>query len=146
MAKPKFDLERFVTAQSFVYDTALAELRAGRKLTHWMWFVFPQLAALGRSPRAVSYGIGSRAEARAYLDHRLLGPRLVVCTETVSGIEGRSLEEIFGGIDALKFRSSMTLFAAVARDGEPHFRIAIERCCGGKADELTLGLLGKMRA
>ena len=136
-----FDLDRFVVAQEPVFRVVLDELEAGRKRTHWMWFVFPQLRGLGQSPTAVFYGIGSLPEARAYLAHPVLGPRLVLCTRTVLGIEDRSLAAIFGSPDDMKFRSSMTLFSR-ATDSEPLFRQALERCCEGRADERTLALLG----
>src|SRR4051812_39696688 len=101
------DLQRFAAAQEPVFSTALAELRAGRKRTHWMWFIFPQLRGLGRSPTAIYYGIGSLDEARAYLAHPVLGPRLDLCTDAVLGVEGRTLHEIFGSPDNMKFHSSM---------------------------------------
>ena len=106
-----FHLERFVAAQAPVFPAVLAELRAGRKRGHWMWFVFPQLRGLGRSPTAEFYGIGSLDEARAYLAHPVLGPRLTLCTEALLAVEGRSLHAIFGSPDNLKFCSSMTLFS-----------------------------------
>ena len=107
-----FDLQRFVDAQAPVYDTVLRELRAGRKTTHWIWFIFPQAAGLGRSPMSKRYAIGSAEEARAYLAHPVLGPRLRECVALVRGHEARglTLEEIFGELDAMKFRSSMELF------------------------------------
>src|SRR5690349_7212891 len=107
-----FDLSRFVAAQAPVYAEALAELRRGRKEGHWMWFVFPQLAGLGRSPTALFYAIGSLAEARAYLAHPVLGPRLRECTETLLAHRRRGAEAILGPVDAMKLRSSMTLFEA----------------------------------
>jgi uncharacterized protein (DUF1810 family) len=137
-----FDLERFVTAQNPVFDTALGELRAGRKRSHWMWFVFPQLRGLGRSSMAQYYGIGSLAEARAYLAHRVLGPRLDLCTRTVLDIEGKSLHAIFGSPDDMKFRSCATLFAIAAGEGDNPFRRALDRWCDGRLDEQTLTLLG----
>src|ERR1700733_4889261 len=108
-----FELERFVAAQDQggTYEAALAELRAGRKRGHWMWFVFPQIAGLGQSPTSRHYAIASLAEAEAYLAHPVLGPRLIECARVVSELQGRSAQEIFGGIDAIKLRSSMTLFA-----------------------------------
>ena len=111
-----FDLDRFVTAQQDVYAQALAELREGRKRSHWMWFVFPQLAGLGRSETARYYGIDSSAEARAYLDHPLLGSRLRECTQAMLAHGRLGAEAILGAVDAIKFRSSMTLFEAVAPD------------------------------
>ena len=135
------DLQRFVTAQEPVFATALAELRAGRKRTHWMWFVFPQLRGLGRSPTATYYGILSLDEARAYLAHPLLGPRLELCTDAVSGIEGRTLHEIFGSPDDLKLRSSATLFALVSAPESVFARLLAKYFDGG--DEQTLRLLGR---
>ncbi len=134
-------LERFITAQAPVFATVLDELQAGRKRTHWMWFVFPQLRGLGRSSTARHYGIASLAEARAYLAHAELGPRLRLCTQRVVAIRNRSLAEIFGTPDDLKFRSCMTLFARAA--GEPGiFGEALARCCEGRPDPATLSLLG----
>ena len=134
------DLQRFVDAQESVIDDAKRELRSGRKRSHWMWFVFPQMAGLGRSQRSQYYGIASRAEAAAYLDHPVLGPRLRECTEIVNTVEGRSANEVFGSPDDLKFRSSMTLFDAVADDPEP-FRMALEEYYDGDPDPKTLELL-----
>lgn len=131
------DLERFVEAQDSVIAEAKAELRAGRKRTHWMWYVFPQLEGLGRSRKSRRYGIASRAEAEAYLAHPVLGPRLRECTEIVNDVEGRSANDIFGSPDDLKFRSSMTLFAAVADDPAP-FRTALDRYYDGEPDPKTL--------
>jgi uncharacterized protein (DUF1810 family) len=136
-----FDLERFVTAQAPAFASALAELRAGQKRSHWMWFVFPQLRGLGHSAMARRYGLGSLAEARAYLAHPLLGPRLVACTRAVLAVEGRSLRAIFGWPDDVKFRSSMTLFALAADEDDSVFRQALDRYCNGHADERTLALL-----
>jgi len=136
-----FDLDRFVKAQDPVIGNVLRELRAGRKETHWMWFVFPQLRGLGRSPIAQHYGIADLAEARAYLRHAVLGPRLKECVEAVLGVAGRTLHEIFGSPDDMKFRSSMTLFAAASDGGQP-FRQALDRYCGGREDPATLSLLG----
>lgn len=141
MTEDRCDLERFVTAQAPVFDAALAELRAGRKRTHWMWFVFPQLRGLGRSATAQFYGIGSIAEARAYLAHPVLGPRLMQCTQTVVACGARSLHELFGSPDDLKFRSSMTLFEAAADDAGSVFTRALERCCAGERDASTLRLI-----
>ncbi|KAA2244199.1 DUF1810 domain-containing protein [Salinarimonas soli] len=136
-----FDLDRFVTAQAPAYAGALAELTAGRKRGHWMWFVFPQLRGLGHSPMAERYGVASIAEARAYLAHPVLGPRLVACTRTMLAVEGRSAHDILGSPDDLKFRSSMTLFEAAAGGSEDVFGRAIERFYSGKRDERTLDLL-----
>jgi uncharacterized protein (DUF1810 family) len=138
-----YDLERFVAAQEPVFPTALAELRAGRKRTHWMWSVFPQLRGLGRSAMATRYGFGSLDEARAYLAHPLLGPRLELCTSAVRGIEGRSLHEIFGSPDDRKFHSSMSLFALAAGEPATPYRDALDRWWRGKVDPETLRLLGR---
>ena len=134
------NLQRFVTAQAGVYTQALEELKRGRKQSHWMWFVFPQIAGLGSSPIAQVYAIGSLAEARAYLAHRVLGPRLRDCTAAVNAVDGRSAHEIFGSPDDLKFRSSMTLFQAAAPD-EPLFPAAADKFFGGAPDARTLELL-----
>ncbi len=135
------NLQRFVTAQAPVFTTVADELKAGRKDSHWMWFIFPQLRGLGRSTMAQFYGIASLAEARAYLAHPLLGPRLIECTEYVSSAAGRSLYEIFGTPDDLKFRSSMTLFARAHVGAENPFRRALEVHCDGRSDAETLALL-----
>jgi uncharacterized protein (DUF1810 family) len=135
-----FDLDRFVQAQDPVLAEVRRELRDGRKRTHWMWFVFPQLRALGRSPTALRYGIASLAEAQAYMAHPVLGPRLVECTALVVAVEGRSVHEIFGSPDDLKFRSSMTLFAAASPDAGIFAR-AIRRHFGGAPDPRTTELL-----
>jgi len=133
-----FDLERLVTAQAPIFSAVLNELKAGQKRSHWMWFIFPQLRGLGRSPTAEFYGISSLDEARAYLAHPVLGPRLILCTETVLAVEGRSLQAIFGSPDDLKFCSSMTLFALAVGQGESVFRRALDRYCGGRLDERTV--------
>lgn len=135
-----FDLERFVLAQKPVMAEVQRELRAGRKQTHWMWFVFPQLRALGRSTTAQHYGIKSLAEARAYLAHPLLGSRLLECTGLVQAIERRTVHEIFGSPDDLKFRSSMTLFAA-ANPAVTVFARALAKYFGGVPDRMTADLL-----
>jgi uncharacterized protein (DUF1810 family) len=137
-----FRLERFVTAQSDTYRSVLAELEAGEKRSHWMWFIFPQIRGLGRSPTAREFAISGREEARAYLRHSILGPRLVECTELVLRIRGRSLAEIFGSPDNIKFRSSMTLFAQVAPE-QTMFLEAIRRHCDGDLDPLTLQELAR---
>ncbi len=137
-----FELSRFVAAQDLVFDTVLAELRAGRKQTHWMWFVFPQLRALGRSPTANFYGIGSIEEARAYLLHPLLAERLARAVDAVLGVSGCSAHEIFGSPDDLKFCSSMTLFNEAAGATEDRFRLALQRFFAGNPDPRTLELLG----
>jgi uncharacterized protein (DUF1810 family) len=136
-----FDLERFVTAQAVVFPAVLAELKAGRKRTHWMWFVFPQLRGLGHSSMATFYGIASLQEARAYLGHPLLEPRLDLCTRIVLELETGSLQEIFGSPDDLKFQSSMTLFALAAAEPTSVFYRALDRWRGGTLDPQTLKLL-----
>ena len=151
----RYDLTRFVEAQEPVFDRVLAELAAGRKQSHWMWFVFPQLRGLGSSPTARHYAITSLEEARAYLAHEVLGERLRECARLVNRIEGRTIEEIFGYPDHLKFRSCMTLFERAAADaghgagtantgdaaGAQPFREALRRYFGGEADPLTRRLL-----
>jgi uncharacterized protein (DUF1810 family) len=140
MTDDPFELSRFVAAQDHgVYDQALAELRRGRKSSHWMWFVFPQLAGLGRSATAQHYAIASLAEARAYVAHPLLGPRLRECAGVVVG-SARSAEAILGSVDAMKLRSSMTLFHR-ADPGEPVFLQVLDRHFGGTADSATDELL-----
>jgi len=134
------NLERFVEAQAPVYATVCAELAAGTKRTHWMWFVFPQLRGLGRSPTADFYGLDGRAEALAYLQHPLLGPRLKQCTELVLKLRGRSLHQVFGSPDDLKFISCVTLFDAVAPE-EAVFAQALERCANNVRDARTMALL-----
>jgi uncharacterized protein (DUF1810 family) len=134
------DLQRFVDAQEPVWRQVEAELRAGRKTSHWMWFVFPQLKGLGRSAIALHYGIASRAEAQAYWRHALLGPRLKLCTEWMLAVQGRTALQILGSPDDMKFRSCMTLFGAVAPD-EPVFSLALDKYFGGEPDERTLELL-----
>ena len=134
------NLQRFLDAQSPVYDQVLAELRDGRKHTHWMWFIFPQIAGLGSSPMAQHYAISGRAEALAYLAHPVLGPRLSECTQLVNQIPNRAIDQIFAYPDDLKFRSSITMFAAVA-PGEEVFHIALERFFAGQPDPATLALL-----
>jgi uncharacterized protein (DUF1810 family) len=130
------DLERFVEAQAGTYDSALAELRAGSKRGHWMWFVFPQIAGLGRSPMAQRYAIASLDEARAYAAHPLLGPRLRECAAALTALPGSDPVAVMGGIDAMKLRSSMTLFARAAPD-EPVFREVLEQYFGGEPDPET---------
>jgi uncharacterized protein (DUF1810 family) len=133
-----YDLARFVAAQDIgdSYQGAVAELRAGRKTSHWMWFVFPQIAGLGRSPTAVRFAIGSLEEARAYLRHDLLGPRLAECARILTGLTGRTAVEVFGGTDAMKLRSSMTLFLR-ADPGNPLFGQVLERYFDGEPDPAT---------
>jgi len=134
------DLERFVAAQQGLYEGALRELRAGRKTGHWIWFIFPQLAGLGRSEMSRFYGIASLEEARAYMDHPVLGLRLRECVGAVLATSGVTAEQIFGALDAMKVRSSMTLFHRAAPD-EPLFAEMLERFYGGVADEATDALL-----
>jgi uncharacterized protein (DUF1810 family) len=136
-----FDLQRFVDAQAPVYQRVLAELRAGQKQSHWMWFIFPQLASLGHSPMARRFAISSREEAAAYLDHGILGPRLRESTALVNAVEGRTIREILGSPDDLKFCSSMTLFSAVSSN--PQFTEAIAKFYDGTPDRKTLELLGR---
>ena len=134
----RYDLQRFVAAQDAgrSYDQAIAELRRGRKTSHWMWFVFPQITGLGESPVSRLYAISGLAEAKAYLAHPVLGPRLVECAAIVAGLSGRTAEQIFGGIDALKLRSSMPLFLRAAPD-EPVFRQVLDQYFVGKLDPAT---------
>ena len=136
-----YDLQRFLRAQEPIYATALAELRGGQKRSHWMWFIFPQIEGLGQSPTSKYYAIKSLAEAQAYLQHPLLGPRLQECAEAVLAIEGRSAAEIFGFPDDLKLRSSMTLFAALAGPDSVFARV-LERFYDGRPDEQTLRIGG----
>jgi uncharacterized protein (DUF1810 family) len=135
-----YDLNRFITAQLGVYDGALRELRNGRKTGHWIWFIFPQLAGLGRSEMSRYYGIASIEEARAYLAHPLLGARLTECAGALLATEGRTATEILGSVDAMKVRSCMTLFQRAAPD-EPVFGWVLERFYGGVADDATIALL-----
>jgi uncharacterized protein (DUF1810 family) len=132
-----FDLQRFVKAQNPVFEQVCSELRRGRKEGHWMWFVFPQLEGLGHSWMASKFGISSRDEAQAYLDHSVLGPRLRECTRLVNLVERRSIEQIFGYPDNLKFRSSITLFSCVESD-DPVFVTALQKHFSGEPDRLTL--------
>ena len=136
----RFELERFVEAQAGVYEQVCAELQAGRKRSHWMWFVFPQIRGLGSSPMAVRYAISGLEEARAYLGHAVLGPRLRECMRIVCGVEGRSVEEIFGYPDDLKFHSSVTLFAKATEDFEGNgvFGEALEKYFDWEMDRGTL--------
>ena len=138
----RYDLQRFVEAQNPVISQVKQELSAGEKRTHWMWYVFPQVAGLGSSRRAQRYAISSREEAEAYLEHPILGPRLRECTEIVNGVKGRSANDIFGSPDDLKFRSSMTLFDAVADDSTP-FRTALEQYFDNDPDQKTLEFLSE---
>ena len=138
-----FDLQRFLDAQAPIYARVVAELRLGQKQTHWMWFVFPQLAGLGHSAMAQRFAIASREEAEAYLGHGVLGPRLRECTALVTAVEGRTAHEILGSPDDLKFQSSMTLFSAVSSD--PEFSAALAKFYGGRPDQRTLDLLVSLR-
>jgi uncharacterized protein (DUF1810 family) len=139
------DLNRFVRAQEQDYARALAEIRSGRKRTHWMWYIFPQLDGLGFSATARRYAIRSLDEARAYLEHPVLGPRLVECAEAVLAVQGRSVREIFGTPDDLKLRSCATLFAEVSAEGSVFHRL-IQVYFGGAPDGRTLTLLGQSAA
>ncbi|MGX0962057.1 uncharacterized protein (DUF1810 family) [Bradyrhizobium japonicum] len=137
-----FDLERFVRAQDPVFRDIQGELTRGRKQTHWMWFVFPQIAGLGFSSMSQRYAIGSRAEARAYLAHPVLGPRLIECTTLVLAVEGRTINAILGAPDDSKFRSSMTLFGAVS--DENVFDQALARYFASERDGATLEILARL--
>ena len=139
MAPDPFNLERFVDAQAPVIDDVYDELRRGRKSSHWMWFVFPQFAALGHSPMARRYGIASLAEARAYLAHPVLGPRLVECCRLLLKVQAGSIEEILGRPDNMKFRSCLTLFMQAAPD-QAVFSQCLDKYYGGEADARTVML------
>lgn len=132
-----FLLERFVEAQNPLFDQVTSELQAGRKMSHWMWFIFPQIQGLGRSPTAIEYAISGLDEARAYLAHPVLGPRLKECTQLVLRVENRPLAQILGSPDDMKFRSSMTLFAQVSPDDDI-FERALQKYFRGLPDQLTL--------
>ena len=136
-----FNLNRFIEAQERVAEAVTRELGAGRKQSHWMWFVFPQVRGLASSPTAQRYAIGSLDEAAAYLEHPVLGARLREWSETVLAVEGRSAEEVFGYPDYLKFRSSMTLFSRVP-GADPVFQKALEKYYSGEPDRKTLDILG----
>jgi uncharacterized protein (DUF1810 family) len=140
MQESPFGLERFVSAQESIYGQALAELRGGRKRTHWMWFIFPQIEGLGHSATSIHYSVKSLEEARAYLQHPVLGPRLRECAEALCALEGRTASDIFGFPDDLKLRSSMTLFAAVAETGSVFARV-LDKYFQGRHDDRTLQLL-----
>lgn len=140
-ASDRYHLKRFVDAQEQVFDNVLLELRRGRKYGHWIWFIFPQLKGLGLSPTSEFYGISSLDEAKAYLQHPALGARLIQCTELVIAVPRSGAEKIFGELDAMKFRSCMTLFAA-ADPGNPVFSRALEKYFAGEGDPLTLSYLG----
>lgn len=137
-----FDLQRFVDAQAPVYRDVVDELRSGRKRSHWMWFVFPQLRGLGGSPTAVRYGISSLQEARAYLRHEVLGPRLRECARLVNEVQGRSVGDIFGSPDDLKLCSSMTLFSRATDDNED-FVALLDKYYDGRQDRRTLERLDR---
>lgn len=139
-ASDPYNLQRFVDAQSHCYERVCEELSEGYKQSHWMWFIFPQIAGLGHSAMAERYAISSQQEAEAYLQHPILGPRLRHCTNLVLRIEGRSVEQIFGYPDDLKFRSSMTLFANTVGDNDI-FKDALQKFFVGKPDQLTLDRL-----
>ena len=134
------DLECFVRAQQAVYSEVLDELRCGRKESHWMWFIFPQLRGLGQSAMTQRYGITSRLEAEAHLAHPILGARLIECTGLVNAVDDASIEEILGDIDGVKFRSSMTLFDAVSKAGNV-FEVALAKYYAGRKDRVTLDML-----
>ena len=136
-ANDPYDLQRFIKAQDSVYDAVCVELRNRRKESHWMWFIFPQLRGLGHSQMATKFGIASRQEAEAYLKHPVLGPRLRECSRLVNLVEGRSITQILGYPDDLKFKSSMSLFASIAPD-EHVFQEALQKYFGGELDRLTL--------
>lgn len=136
-----FNLQRFATAQTPVYPAVLSELKAGHKQSHWMWFVFPQLRGLGRSSMATFYGIASLSEARAYFAHKVLGSRLELCTQTVLGHPDKSLHQIFGSPDDMKFQSCMTLFALAVADPASIFYNALDQWCDGVLDPQTLKLV-----
>jgi uncharacterized protein (DUF1810 family) len=131
-----YDLQRFVDAQAGTHAQALAELRAGRKAGHWMWFVFPQVAGLGRSPTAQRYAVSGLDEARAHLAHPLLGPRLVQAAQALTDLDGHDPVAVLGPVDAVKLRSSMTLFAH-ADPAQPVFRAVLDRYFGGQEDDAT---------
>ena len=137
-----FDLQRFVEAQARDYDSAVRELKSGRKRSHWIWYIFPQIAGLGSSAMSQKYAISSCDEARAYAEHAVLSPRLRECTQLVLDVQGRTAEQIFPYPDDLKFRSCMTLFERCAAD-PAIFRAALDKYFGGKPDPLTLEILDK---
>jgi len=138
-----FDLKRFTSAQEGVYGAALAELKGGRKRSHWMWFIFPQIDGLGFSATSRRYAIKSIREARAYLDHPVLGQRLKECAQALLAVEGRSASQILGYPDDMKLSSSMTLFAVAAEEPDSVFVRVLERYYGGERDGATLRLLGE---
>src|SRR5579872_6224978 len=132
-----YNLQRFVDAQALVIDQVRAELRAGRKTSHWIWFIFPQIAGLGHSPMAQRFAISGREEAQSYLQHSVLGPRLAECIGLVNAHAECDIADILGDIDAIKFRSSMTLFAKVAKENQIFLK-ALQIFCQGEMDELTV--------
>jgi uncharacterized protein (DUF1810 family) len=135
-----FNLERFVDAQAPVYDEVRRELKVGRKQSHWMWFIFPQIAGLGQSPMSIRFAIASLDEAKAYLAHAVLGPRLRECARLTLDVEGKTARDIFGSTDEMKFRSSMTLFARAAPDGDS-FQRCIDKYFAGSPDPATIARL-----
>ena len=141
----QYNLQRFVTTQSSIYETAMAELRKGRKTTHWIWFIFPQMKGLGISSTSEFFGISSLEEAKAYLAHPILGPRLEEATKLMLANEGPTLQEIFGAPDDMKFRSSMTLFEMACPERPNVFEAALAKLCDGQRDERTLALIGSPR-
>ncbi|MEQ1848494.1 MAG: DUF1810 domain-containing protein [Nitrospira sp.] len=141
----EYNLQRFLDAQDHVYNAVLDELRAGRKSSHWMWFIFPQITGLGRSAMAQKFALTSFDEAKAYLQHPILGPRLKECTQLVLDVEGRSAEEIFSSPDNLKFRSCLTLFMTATTDNTV-FKDALLKYFDGKPDEMTLDLLAQQQS
>jgi uncharacterized protein (DUF1810 family) len=143
-AKTPIDLDRFVSAQASIYNQALAEIRSGQKRTHWIWFIFPQIEGLGHSSTSMHYAIRSLEEARAYLQHPLLGPRLIECSEAVLAVQGRTASDILSYPDDLKLRSSMTLFERVAEPGSVFGRV-LDRYFQGSRDERTLQLLKRTK-
>ena len=138
----RFNLDRFLEAQDAVFENVRSELREGRKRTHWMWFIFPQIAGLGHSPMSKTFAISSLPEAEAYLKHPVLGPRLRECTQLVNAVEGRSISQIFGDPDDIKFRSSMTLFAHASGENQV-FLDALKKYFGGQSDATTLERIEK---
>lgn len=140
-----YDLQRFITAQAINFAAARDELRRGRKTTHWMWYMFPQIAGLGHSPTSQKFAIKSKAEALAYLAHPILGPRLKECTEIVNALDGLSAHQIFGSPDDMKFRSSMTLFHAVSPQ-TGIFKEALAKYFGGESDPRTLEIIRANRS
>jgi len=140
-----FDLDRFTGAQQRIYGAVLAELKSGQKRTHWMWFIFPQIDGLGHSSTAIHYAIKSVEEARAYLDHPVLGPRLVECAEAVLAVEGRPVSAIFGYPDDMKLKSSMTLFASIAKDSRSVFVRVLEKYFQEERDGATLRIIERLK-